>query len=157
MGSKVKFYFGDLKIEVRAVEGLILPLRTRPILRNTAGRVLQFEKQTNKELDVLLTTDLQMQKLHHKYLSQDRPTDIMAFSQDDKKFLGDIVISVETAMRQAQEEGHDLLTELQYLLIHGILHLLGHDDRSPSKRKIMRQKERQLLTRLNLDAHPEKG
>ena len=157
MGAKVKFYFGDLKIEVRAVEGLILPLRTRPILRNTAGRVLQFEKQTGKELDVLLTTDLQIQKLNQKYLSRIGPTDVMAFSQEDERFLGDIVISVETAMRQAQEHGHDLLTELQYLLIHGILHLLGHEDRSLSKRKTMRHKERQILEKLNIEAHPEKG
>jgi probable rRNA maturation factor len=156
MGTKIKFYFGDLKIEVRAVEGLILPLRTRPILRTTAGRVLQFEKQANKELDVLLTTDLQIQKLNQKYLSKNRPTDVMAFSQEDEKALGDIVISVETAMRQAQDEGHDLLTELQYLLVHGILHLLGHDDRSPSKRKVMRQKEKQILAKLNIEAHPEK-
>jgi len=157
MGAKVKFYFGDLKIEVRAVEGLILPLRTRPILRNTAGRVLQLEKQTNKELDVLLTTDLQMQKLNHKYLKKNQPTDVMAFSQEDERFLGDIVISVETAMRQAQDQGHDLLTELQYLLIHGILHLMGFDDRVPAKRKLMRNKERHILTKLNIEANPEKN
>jgi probable rRNA maturation factor len=157
MGAKVKFYFGDLKIEVRAVEGLILPLRTRPILRNTAGRVLQLEKQTNKELDVLLTTDLQMQKLNHKYLKKNQPTDVMAFSQEDERFLGDIVISVETAMRQAQDMGHDLLTELQYLLIHGILHLMGFDDRVPAKRKLMRNKERLILTKLNIEANPEKN
>ena len=144
MGTKSKGYVGNFRIEVRAIEGLILPLRTRPILRNTAGKILQLEKQSDLELDVLLTTDLQIQKLNYKYLKHDYATDVMSFSQNDKKFLGDIVISVETAMRQAQDQGHDLLTELQYLLLHGILHLLGYDDRNTSRRKLLRQKERQL-------------
>ena len=89
-------------------------------------------------------------------MKHDYATDVMSFSQNDKKFLGDIVISVETAMRQAQDQGHDLLTELQYLLLHGILHLLGYDDRNTSRRKLLRQKERQLLAKLLIDAHPEK-
>ena len=157
MGAKPKFFFGDLKIEVRAVEGLILPLRTRPIMKRTAARVLQFEKVLDRELDVLLTTDVQIQKLNQKYLKHNWIPDVLAFPQEDDKYLGDIVISVETARRQAQDYGHDLLTELQYLMIHGILHLLGYDDKKPGKRKLMRQRERQILTKLEIIAHPEKS
>ncbi len=157
MGTKQKFNFGNLKIEVRAIDGLILPLRTRPILRTTAGRVLMMEKHTDNELDVLLTTDLHIQKLNKLYLKKDIPTDVMAFSQEDDKYLGDIVISVETAMRQAQDCGHDLLTELQYLLVHGILHLLGYKDEKPAIRKAMRQKEQEILSQLDIVAHPEEN
>ena len=155
MAAKQKFNFGALKIEVRAIDGLILPLRTRPILRTTAGRVMMLEKMTDQELDVLLTTDLHIQKLHKLYLKKDSATDVMAFSQNDPKYLGDIVISVDTAMRQAQEYGHDLLTELQYLLIHGILHLMGFEDNKPATRKDMRAKEQEILKKLDIVANPE--
>ncbi len=157
MGVKQKFNFGNMKIEVRAIDGLILPLRTRPILRTTAGRVMALENLTDRELDVLLTTDLHIQKLSKTYLKKDHTTDVMAFSQDDEKYLGDIVISVETAMRQAQDYGHDLLTELQYLLIHGILHLMGFNDDKPANRKAMRTKEKEILDKLEIIAHPEEG
>jgi probable rRNA maturation factor len=60
-------------------------------------------------------------------------------------------------MRQAQDCGHDLLTELQYLLVHGILHLLGYKDEKPAIRKAMRQKEQEILSQLDIVAHPEEN
>ena len=91
----------------------------------------------NKWLD-LLTYSLQI--LNNKYRYQNQPTDVLAFASlevdipqpevvdsDLQLYLGDIVISVETAFRQAKQQGHPLITELTWLAAHGFLHLLGWD------------------------------
>jgi len=94
--------------------------------------------QPEIEVDLLLTSDERVQQLNRDYRAQDKPTDVLSFSQleGDAAFvaapsgrlvLGDIVISVETARRQAQEQGHPLEAELRHLAAHGALHLLGYD------------------------------
>jgi probable rRNA maturation factor len=84
------------------------------------------------EISVLLTDDNEIQKINKKWLQKDRPTDVISFSQleGDKfptKFIGDIVISLETAKLQADERKLTFDEELSRLLAHGILHLLGYD------------------------------
>jgi len=93
--------------------------------------------------------DPEIHSLNRQYRGKDKPTDVLSFPLADELhpfLLGDVVISVETATRQAQRRGHSLREELQILLIHGILHLLGYDheiSRSESIR--MRRKEREVL------------
>lgn len=92
------------------------------------------------ELSLRLTTDEEVQALNAQYRHQDKPTDVLAFAALEVDFpqpvevrshlpvyLGDIVISVDTAQRQAQQQGHTLQTELAWLAAHGLLHLLGWD------------------------------
>lgn len=91
------------------------------------------------ELSLRLTSDLEMQTLNAQYRQQDKPTDVLAFAAleadcpepeeaaDLPLYLGDIVISVDTAQTQAIAQGHDLPTELAWLASHGLLHLLGWD------------------------------
>lgn len=86
----------------------------------------------------------------------DRTTDVLSFSQREGRFpqiqpqvLGDIVISLPKAERQAREAGHSLPREIDRLLVHGLLHLLGYDhERGPAEALRMQRKERQLLSRL---------
>ncbi len=80
----------------------------------------------------MLTDDVRIQELNNKYLGRDRPTDVLSFPDGDRLpdgfvFLGEIVISLDTARRQANELGHSLLRELEELVLHGLLHLLGYD------------------------------
>src|SRR5262249_44959811 len=86
--------------------------------------------------------------LNRQYRGKDKPTDVLSFPLADELqpfLLGDVVISVETAARQAQRRGHSLPEELQVLLIHGILHLLGDDHEiSRSEAIRMRRKEREV-------------
>ena len=97
--------------------------------------------------------DHQIKKINKKYLRRSRPTDVISFSQIEGEFshinthlLGDVVISVETAKRQAKENNIILQDEITFLLIHGILHLLGYDhEGSVRKEREMRAKERELL------------
>jgi probable rRNA maturation factor len=100
------------------------------------------------ELSVRLTGDREMQTLNAQYRQQDNPTDVLAFaaletdspevdeSKDLPLYLGDIVISMETAQRQAQAQGHPLEIEMAWLASHGLLHLLGWDH--PDDKSLLR-------------------
>jgi len=108
------------------------------------------------ELSILLVDNQQIQELNRTWRGKDRPTDVLAFSQREGEFadpkdplLGDIVISVEQAKKQAEEHKHSLEDELDLLLIHGILHLLGYEhERGGWQARKMRQKEKELLKSL---------
>ncbi|MCZ6479043.1 MAG: rRNA maturation RNase YbeY [candidate division NC10 bacterium] len=103
------------------------------------------------EVSVLLVDDRAIRRLNKVYLNHDRPTDVLAFPQQQglpspqPHLLGDVVISVETAARQAKEHGHSLPHELALLLIHGILHLVGYDDSTPATRRRMWTEQARLL------------
>ena len=84
------------------------------------------------ELSVVLTTDEEIHVLNRDYRGMDRPTDVLSFSMREgigleTPLLGDVVISLETAQRQADEKGWSLEEEFGFLLLHGILHLAGYD------------------------------
>ncbi len=98
-----------------------------------------------------------MRSLNRRYRGIDRTTDVLSFSFREGAFgdlrpdaLGDIVVSVPQAERQAREAGHSLVREIEILLIHGLLHLLGYDhERGPSEARRMRRREMQFLKRLD--------
>ncbi len=89
------------------------------------------------ELSLRLTTDAEIQTLNFQYRDQDKPTDVLSFAalevdcpptpETEPLYFGDIIISVETALRQALEQKHSLTMELAWLASHGFLHLLGWD------------------------------
>ena len=93
-------------------------------------------------------TDPEIHTLNLQYRKKDKPTDVLSFPLADElqpQLLGDVVISVETAARQAQRRSHSLREELQTLLIHGILHLLGYDHETSRSEAIrMHRKEREI-------------
>ena len=103
------------------------------------------------ELSLVLVSDRQMQALNRRWRARDRPTDVLSFSQHEGPggapvgVLGDVVISVDTARRQAAERGSTVGREADRLLIHGLLHLLGYDhERSDAEARRMRRRERAL-------------
>ena len=113
------------------------------------------------ELSVLLTDDEQIRELNQTYRGVDAPTDVLAFPlpledapSDAPVPIGDVVISVETAQRQAQERGHELEREVTLLLVHGILHLIGYTNGKPPGRREMEEKQRALLAELG---YPDDG
>lgn len=84
-------------------------------------------------LGVRLTGDREMRRLNREFRGKDKSTDVLSFPGDatpEGRHLGDIVVSVETARRQAAERGHGLDREVRLLLLHGLLHCLGHDHES---------------------------
>jgi probable rRNA maturation factor len=114
------------------------------------------------EIGLRLTDDTEIQQLNTDYRHQDKPTDVLSFAaleteipgvatlhQQQPIYLGDIIISVETAARQATENNHSLAQEVAWLAAHGLLHLLGWDH--PDEQCLMRMLDRQtkLLNLIN--------
>ena len=138
-------------VEVAAARGLA---RHAPLVKRVARAVLAQLGEAGGELSVALVHDDEMHRLNRDYRGKDRTTDVLAFalregeatSTQEPGLLGDVVISVPTAERQAQERGHATERELAELLLHGILHLLGYDhERSPAEARRMFRKQRALL------------
>ena len=109
------------------------------------------------ELSVLLVGDAEMQRLNRDYRHTDAPTDVLAFALREGEdgavhadVLGDVVISLETAQRQADARGVPVAEEVRLLLTHGVLHLLGYDhERSRREARAMFRTQRRLLQQLS--------
>lgn len=97
--------------------------RLRRVVRN-AGRTLR----ASGEVSVVLAGDGLLRRLNRQYRGKDRPTDVLSFpGAGGEEGLGDVVISVPTAARNARRQGHTVQRELDILALHGFLHVLGHD------------------------------
>lgn len=123
------------------------------MVRKIAKETLNVLESPDGELSLSLVSDREITEINQRYLQRSHPTDVLAFSMGEGDFseinphlLGDVMVSVETAKRQADSKGHSLEEEICLLLIHGILHLFGYDHETPGSRaKTMRKKERELF------------
>ncbi len=126
------------------------PPLDRRRLQRRARRLLAEVGLAGRELSVLLTDDEEMTALNRQYRGRDRTTDVLSFSQQEGErsglqpaLLGDVVISLPAAARQARERSAALWDEVLVLLVHGVLHLLGHDHAG------MRREQRRLVALLS--------
>lgn len=118
--------------------------------------------QRDCELSLTLTDDQRIHELNRDYRQKDQPTDVLSFATLDSPEsaasfpaqlplpLGDIVISLDTVKRQAQENSVETEAELAWVLIHGVLHLLGYDHQTPAERDVMRALEVESLNYLGI-------
>lgn len=119
-------------------------------IKRTAQRILGLLNQDRVELSLALVDNQEIKKLNACYRKKDQPTDVLSFPSGEQlptgiQILGDVVISVEQAEEQARERRKTLEQEIESLLIHGILHLLGYDhERSRKEAKIMQGLERKI-------------
>jgi probable rRNA maturation factor len=103
------------------------------------------------ELSVLVVDDATIRVLNRKHRDKDSPTDVLAFPVDEKpvrgvpRVLGDVVISLETALRQARSRRRGLLAEVRFLLAHGLLHLVGYDHATRIQKRRMDAAARRLV------------
>ena len=124
-------------------------------LKQKAQRILDYLGEHPAELSVLLVSNRKMRRLNAKFRGKNEPTDVLSFPLEESlpngaKLLGDVVISLEQAQRQAREKLRAFSREVEWLLIHGILHLLGYDhERSRRAAKIMRALERRIQRALS--------
>ena len=116
-------------------------------VKEWAERILQHLGLKGRELSVLLVDDSEIRELNRKYLGRDRPTNVLAFPMEGPQPfpLGDVVISTETAEREACERGVSLEEEMALLLAHGVLHLIGYDHEGDKEEALMRVKEEEIL------------
>jgi probable rRNA maturation factor len=125
------------------------PVPTRPTLTRYL-REAQSAVGLKGEVSVLLTTDSGIRELNRRFRKKNKATDVLSFPVDDTSFgsAGDLAISVETAARQAREQGHRLSVELRVLMLHGLLHLAGLDHEADDGK--MARKEQRLRAKLGL-------
>jgi len=123
-----------------------------------AQRALETLGYKEAQVSILFCSDSYIRKLNKEYRGVDASTDVLAFSMHEGKFsklhpevLGDVVISLETASRQAKRLRYSLNKETILLVIHGILHLLGYDHLKKKDKELMRKKEKQILKSLVTD------
>ena len=129
-----------------------LPGITAVAVRRDADALLAL-LAVDGELSVALVSDAEIHALNRDYRGKDHPTDVLAFALREGEdahlhadILGDVVISLDTAARQAAARGHSVAEEVRFLLAHGILHLLGYDhERSPADARRMFAKQRAVL------------
>ncbi len=123
-------------------------------LRKTVRQLLSAENcSEDVEVSILLVDDDTIRDLNRQYRGVDEATDVLAFSQlegedfgsEGEIVIGDVVISVDTAARQAKEQGHTLEEELDVLIAHGLLHLLGYDHETPEDERRMFGRQREIL------------
>jgi len=116
-----------------------------------------MEVKKNSEVSLVLTDDKEIQHLNRVYRNNDYPTDVLSFSMQEglddfagkdelgEYLLGDIIISIETANRQAKDSNHSLYNELAILLVHGLLHLLGFEHIDEVSTQKMQREEKRIL------------
>ena len=127
---------------------------------NAVAKLHDLDDMT--EVDITIVDDEEIHQLNRDYRNVDRPTDVLSFALDEDDedepelmegqphLLGDIIIYAETATLQAEEFGHGLEREIVYLAVHGLLHLLGYDHMVEEDKVIMRAKEEEALSAINL-------
>ncbi|MEW6417976.1 MAG: rRNA maturation RNase YbeY [Nitrospirota bacterium] len=152
-----------MKVYIKNQQRLIKVNQHR--IRNLIKKVLHLLGLHKAELSILLINDRRMRMLNHQYRGIDRTTDVLSFPQNpplppftkggmgglltQNFVLGDIIINLHQAKRQAAEHGLTFNEELRWLLIHGLLHLIGYEhEKGGYDEKKMRRKERELLNAL---------
>jgi probable rRNA maturation factor len=135
-----------IQVVVRQRRVLLSPAR----LARTADRALTAVGRAGADVEVLMVDDAQMRRLNRIWRGSGRRTDVLAFPLEIPeargRLLGQVVVSAETAARQARELGVPVAIELDLLVTHGILHLAGYDDHNPKKARLMHEREQAILS-----------
>lgn len=155
--DSVKVYITNRQKEVK------IPTGTRLLIRRCCHAVLDLEGMTGSaEVSVSFLNNKQIRELNAEYRNIDRETDVLSFPMGENgvfdtnqetgaAILGDIAISVEKAVEQAQNYGHSFSREIGFLTVHSMLHLLGYDHEQGGLEAVrMREKEEEVLSRLGL-------
>ena len=142
---------------------IVIPEKLEQLLSDGLNAVAKLHGLgEQEEVDITIVTDEEIHALNRDYRNVDRSTDVLSFALDEDggepelvggpevHLLGDIIISAETAARQAEEFGHGLEREIVYLAVHGLLHLLGYDHMQEEDKVVMRAKEEEALREIKL-------
>jgi probable rRNA maturation factor len=146
----------NLEIALQAPPDIPLELLEQAVQAALAGQ----GQPPEADLTLVLSDDQQLRELNRQYMHLDEPTDVLSFPAGEldpetgRPYLGDILISCERAAAQAQAGGHSLAAELQLLVVHGVLHLLGHDHGLPEEKAAMWAAQAQILAGLGNPLSP---
>ena len=124
-------------------------------LKATMRTLLEAVDEADSTISVTLVNDQAIREINREHRGKDKPTDVLSFPLEPEPFsqerlLGDIVISIDTARRQAADYDAPVQREIYRLLIHGLLHVLGHDHMEPDERSVMEREERRLADAIGM-------
>ncbi|MBR3133503.1 MAG: rRNA maturation RNase YbeY [Clostridia bacterium] len=133
------------------------------IIKSVVSKCFEVEglSEKNYYINFILTTPDEIQKINNEFRKINKATDVLSFPMFEKEeifskpdeireVLGDIVISIEKVKEQADEYGHSFERELSYMVVHGFYHLMGYDHIEQEEKKVMREKEENVLEKLNV-------
>ena len=151
------------------IQVVIRPQTESPVaarfVRQTASAVLQAEAVAGRvSLSIVITDDGEIQSLSRQFLGIDAPTDVLSFPDEstghpfvsaprEPRYLGDVIVSLPRARAQAAEGGHTIAEELQLLIVHGILHLLGYDHATVDEQQQMWERQNAIIAVLAGGSH----
>ena len=134
------------------------PLFEQAILEQAAQAALEFSAiREEVELSIVVDSDERLQELNSQFLCIDAPTDVLSFPADEfdpdsnLRYIGDIILSCPKAQSQAVMAGVSLSEELQLLVVHGVLHLLGYDHAAETDKEKMWVAQKAILANLGID------
>ena len=158
-----------MKVSIENLQDKVeLSESTEKLIKDVAKLVLETENiEIPCKVDITLVDDAQIREFNNKYRNIDSSTDVLSFpiiegcegqinpevgdyDEDGHAMLGDIIISLETARKQAEEYGHSFERELAFLVTHGSYHLLGFDHMEPEEEKRMMEKQEAVLSKMGL-------
>lgn len=127
-------------------------------VRKVIDIAIKNQKLDNLEFNIIIVNNDYIHELNKNYRNIDRPTDVITFALEDyedgikleRRMLGDIYISIDKAISQAEEYGHDLRREICFLAVHGFLHLLGYDHMEKEEEEIMFSLQEEILNEANI-------
>ncbi len=140
-------------IHIRST-GESFPIAKEAVQR--AARAALTQQSAHGDLSIVLTDDAHLQELNRDFLGIDAPTDVLSFPAEEadphsgRNYLGDILISVPRAAEQARSAGHPVEAEVQLLVIHGVLHLLGYDHARAADKSRMWAAQSDILRSIGL-------
>lgn len=151
-------------------DGIEKNIEQEELINEIIDLCFKEEKLTDKTIyiNIILTTPENIKKINQQYRKIDKETDVLSFPMFEKneisqinpkieEVLGDIIISVERVEQQAVEYGHSFKRELAYMVVHGFYHLMGYDHIEEVDKKEMRQKEENILNKLNISRNDAKN
>ncbi|MEI6347152.1 MAG: rRNA maturation RNase YbeY [Bacteroidota bacterium] len=128
-------------------EAIKFNLNNKTILKNWIKSVVTEEKKRVGEISFVFCSDDYLLEINKQFLQHDYYTDIISFDYSEEDLLsGDLMISIDRVKENAIEQKVDFLTELNRVMIHGVLHLIGYNDKLPKEKNIMREKEDYYLS-----------
>lgn len=149
-----------MEIHVEIAEGFRSQTDSDPLKRAAEISLKYLHLHPEAALSILISDDEHLRELNHQYRQVDAPTDVLSFPHEfdhpesGAPYLGDVVISYPRAEAQAQKGDHSVEAELQLLVVHGILHLVGHDHIAPEGKERMWAAQAEILRTLGVDIFP---
>ncbi len=142
-------------INIEVALGLGLKISSASLER-TALETLQQQSVLDADLTLVVSDDDAIRELNRNFLGNDSPTDVLSFPANEmdpetgRRYLGDVIISLPRAREQAEGAGHPVEAELQLLVIHGVLHLLGYNHAEAEEKALMWAAQAQVLERIGM-------